>query len=86
MLKLDWKHWIYALVKTIIGGVASSGGAWMATLVGNQADSSIAVLKINQLWAVLLSSTLLNLFFFLKSSPLPDDTDAAVKPPTPPNP
>jgi hypothetical protein len=82
-MKLNWSHWFYTLLKTVIGGVAATGSAWLGTLVGNQVDQAIPVLQFNQLWSVLLSSTLLNLFFFLKQSPLPEDTDA--NPPNPPS-
>jgi hypothetical protein len=74
-MKLNWSHWIYTLLKTVIGGVAATGSAWLGTIVGNQVDHDIPVLQFNQLWSVLLSSSLLNLFFFLKQSPLPDDSD-----------
>lgn len=74
-MKLNWTHWIYTLLKTVIGGVAGTASAWLGTLIGNQVDGNIPVLQFNQLWSVLLSSTLLNLFFFLKQSPLPEDED-----------
>jgi hypothetical protein len=74
-MKLDWSHWFYTLLKTVIGGVAATGSTWLGTLVGNQFSADIRVLELNQLWSVLLSSTLLNLFFYLKQSPLPEDTD-----------
>lgn len=74
-MKLDWSHWVYTLLKTVIGGVAGAGSAWLGTLVGSQIDSSIRTLDLRQLGFVLLSSTLLNLFFFLKQSPLPEDND-----------
>lgn len=82
-MKLNWNHWFYTLLKTVIGGAAAAGSAWLATVVGNQVDTGIPVLQFKQLWAVLLSSTLLNLFFFLKQSPLPEDTDEN-KPSAPP--
>mgnify|MGYP000864621076 CR=1 FL=1 len=81
-MKLNWSHWFYTLLKTVIGGVAATGSAWLGTLVGNQVDNAIPVLQFNQLWSVLLSSTLLNLFFFLKQSPLPEDDDAKPSPPS----
>lgn len=74
-MKLDWSHWLYTLLKTVIGGVAGAGSAWLGTLVGSQIDSNIHTLDLRQMGFVLLSSTLLNLFFFLKQSPLPEDTD-----------
>lgn len=74
-MKLDWSHWIYTLLKTVIGGVAGAGSAWLGTLVGSQINSDIHALDLRQMGFVLLSSTLLNLFFFLKQSPLPEDSD-----------
>lgn len=74
-MKLDWSHWIYTLLKTVIGGVAGAGSAWLGTLVGSQLNSDIHALDLRQMGFVLLSSTLLNLFFFLKQSPLPEDSD-----------
>ena len=74
-MKLDWSHWIYTLLKTVIGGVAGAGSAWLGTLVGSQINSDIHALDLRQMGFVLLSSTLLNLFFFLKQSPLPEDHD-----------
>lgn len=76
-MKLDWSHWIYTLLKTVIGGVAGAGSAWLGTLVGSQINSNIHALDMRQLGFVMLSSTLLNLFFFLKQSPLPEDSDKA---------
>lgn len=80
-MKLDWSHWFYTLLKTVIGGVAGAGSAWLGTLVGSQIDSDIHALDLRQMGFVLLSSTLLNLFFFLKQSPLPDDNDPPATPP-----
>lgn len=82
-MKLNWSHWLYTLLKTVIGGVAATGSAWLGTLVGNQVDGNIPVLQFNQLWSVLLSSSILNLFFFLKQSPLPEDEDAKKTSPLP---
>jgi len=74
-MKLNWSHWFYTLLKTVIGGAAATGSAWLGTLIGNQVDGAIPVLQFNQLWSVLFSSTLFNLLFFLKQSPLPEDED-----------
>lgn len=74
-MKLDWSHWLYTLFKTLIGGVAGAGSAWLGTVVGGQIDSDIHALDLRQMGFVLLSSTLLNLFFFLKQSPLPEDNE-----------
>ncbi len=74
-MKLNWAHWAYTLTRTVIGGVAASVTTWLSTLIGNQIDANVQVLQLNQLWYVLGVSFLFNLFFFLKQSPLPDDTE-----------
>lgn len=70
-LKLKWSEWGYALGQTVIGGVASSGAAWLGMLVGNQVDKTVEPLNVKELGIVVITSTLLHLFFFLKQSPLP---------------
>lgn len=72
-LKLKWDKWLYALGQTVIGGVASSGAAWLGMLVGNQVDATVQPLNLKELGIVMLTSTLLHLFFFLKQSPLPQE-------------
>lgn len=72
-MKLKWDKWFYTLLQTVIGGVASSGSAWLGTLIGNQVDASIQPLDLKQFGLVLVTSTLLHLFFFLKASPLPPE-------------
>lgn len=76
-MKLKWNNWLYNLGKTTIGGVAATVTAYFGTLVGNQVDASIQALNWRQLGFVLLASTITNLFFYLKQSPLPEDEDAA---------
>lgn len=75
-MKLKWSHWFYTLGKTVIGGVASSGAAWLGTLVGNQLDKGIAPMNLKEFGIVLLTSTAMHLFFFLKQSPLPEDEES----------
>lgn len=70
-MRLKIKHWIYALGQTVIGGVAASGAAWMSSLVGAEISQAVDPINFSQLGWVLLGSTLMNLFFFLKTSPLP---------------
>jgi len=70
-MKLKWDKWFYALCQTTIGGVASSGAAWLGMLVGSQVDKTVEPLNLKELGIVLVTSTLLHLFFFLKQSPLP---------------
>jgi hypothetical protein len=83
-MKLKWDKWFYTLAQTTIGGVASSGAAWLGTLVGNQLDAAVQPLNLKELGIVLLTSTILHLLFFLKQSPLPPEvtgnTDIINKP------
>jgi len=72
-IKLKWDKWLYALGQTVIGGVASSGAAWLGMLVGNQVDNTVQPLNLKELGIVVVTSTLLHLFFFLKQSPLPQE-------------
>ena len=83
-MKLKWDKWFYALGQTTIGGVAATGSAYLGTLIGNQITKDIPVLEWRSLGFVLLSSVLTNLFFFLKQSPLPQESDTqfTTKPPT----
>lgn len=77
-MKLDWSHWFYSLVKTTIGGVSATGGAYLGTLIGHEFTTTIPVMNWQSLGFVLLASTMTNLFFFLQKSPVPEDTDTKV--------
>jgi hypothetical protein len=83
-MKLKWDKWFYALGQTVIGGVAAAGSAWLGTLIGSQVSDQIKTLDLKQFGIVILSSAALNLFFFLKQSPLPvestGNTDIITKP------
>ena len=72
-MKLKWDRWFYALGQTVVGGVAAAGSAWLGTLVGSQITEHISPLDWKQFGIVILSSAVLNLFFFLKQSPLPTE-------------
>jgi hypothetical protein len=75
-MKLNWSHWFYTLTKTVIGGVAAAGSAWLGTLVGSQMTAEIKPLDWKQFGIVIMASAALNLFFFLAKSPLPEDEEA----------
>ena len=72
-MKLKWDRWFYALGQTVVGGVAAAGSAWLGTLVGSQITEQISPLDWKQFGIVIVSSAVLNLFFFLKQSPLPTE-------------
>jgi hypothetical protein len=81
-MKLKWDNWFYNLVKSVIGGVAATGGAYIGTLVGNQITAEIPVMNWKSLGFVVLFSSLSNLFFYLQKSPVPEEsnTDFIAKP------
>jgi hypothetical protein len=81
-MKLKWDNWFYNLLKSVIGGVAATGGAYIGTLVGNQITADIPVMNWKSLGFVVLFSSLSNLFFYLQKSPVPEEsnTDIIVKP------
>lgn len=70
-MKLKWDKWFYGMFQAIIGGAAASGSAYVAMLIGNQVTATIPVMNWQTLGFVLLTSSVTNLFFFLKQSPLP---------------
>lgn len=78
-MRLQFDKWIYGLLQATIGGAAASGSAWMGTAVGHAISDKIPVLDWRTMGFVLLSSTITNLFFYLKQSPLPaiEDSDPA---------
>jgi hypothetical protein len=78
-MKLQYDKWLYGLLQATIGGAAASGSAWMGTAVGHAISDKIPVLDWRTMGFVLLTSTITNLFFFLKQSPLPaiEDSDPA---------
>ena len=68
---MNWKEWIYNLCKCVIGGAAATGSTWMGIAMGDSIGLDMPQLNWKGLLLVLLASTLSNLFFFLKQSPLP---------------
>lgn len=74
-MKLDWQHWTYSLLKSVIGGAAASGSAWLGTAVAHAISVSVPIMDWRALGAVLVTSSATNLFFYLKESPLPKDLD-----------
>ena len=83
-MKLKWGKWLYALGQTVVGGISSSVIAWLGTVVGGQIDVAVKPLNFKEFGIVLVTSTVFHLFFFLKQSPLPQEstgnTEMFVKP------
>lgn len=79
-MRLRWDAWFYGLGQATIGGAAASGSAYVAMLIGNQVTPTIPIMNWQTLGFVLLTSSVTNLFFYLKQSPLPqaiEDSDPA---------
>jgi hypothetical protein len=75
-MRLDWDHWLYSLGKAVIGGMAAAGAAWCGTAIGHAiSPQDVPVMNWSSLGFVILTSSITNLFFFLKQSPLPKDLD-----------
>jgi hypothetical protein len=81
-VKAAVRRWFYNMGQAVIGGVAAAGSAWLGTAAAHAVSSTIAVMDWNSFGAVLLTSSVTNLFFFLKQSPLPpmEDTTFTTKP------
>lgn len=73
-MKLKWDKWLYSMGQAVIGGVAAAGSSYLGTLLGNQISADIPVMNWKTLGFVLLASAATNLFFFLKASPLPQES------------
>lgn len=69
---LNWKMWLYSLGVSVIGGAAQAGASWMGMMGAEQLGvTELPKLNFKALSVILASSVLINLFLFLKSSPLP---------------
>lgn len=59
----------------VIGGAAAAGTTWMGLALGKSVGLDVPTLNWKALGVVLLTSSLTNLFFYLKQSPLPKESD-----------
>jgi len=80
-MKLNWSQWAYGMWKSVVGGVAATGAAYLGTLVGNQVIKDIPVLSWKSLGFVIVFSSISNLFFYLQKAPAPEELQ---NPPTQP--
>jgi hypothetical protein len=74
MLQLDWQDWLYSLIQAFIGGGASSvTAAVTAGIIDPQKFNLTTGLKdtLYFMVVVFVLNGLINLFYFLKQSPLP---------------
>ena len=74
-LKSRIEGWFYGMGQCIIGGAAAAGSAWMGLSMAKSVGMDVPVLNWKSLGMILLTSSLSNLFFFLKQSPLPPKSD-----------
>lgn len=70
-----FRGWLHGLVAAVIGGTASAGLTYL-TMNGAAAQGlDVPVLNFKALGIILLASGLVNMFAYLKQSPLPDTKD-----------
>lgn len=67
--------WAYGLGKCVIGGAAATGSAWMGLAMAKSVGLEVPTLNFKALGMILITSSLSNLFFYLKQSPLPEMSD-----------
>lgn len=65
------KAWLHGLAAAFVGGGATTGKAWMATLVAHQFNPKVPVLEFSTLWAVFIAGAITSVFAYLHKSPLP---------------
>ena len=69
--------WLYGLVAAAIGGGATSVSAWIGMVAAQQMGANVVPVDFNALKIIFISGCVVNLFFYLKQSPLPPlDSDA----------
>lgn len=67
----DPKAWGYGLLSGFIGGGATAGKAWLATLIAHEITPKAQVLDWHSLWAVFLAGGITFTMGYLAQSPLP---------------
>jgi hypothetical protein len=70
-MKLDWEIWFYGLGNCVVGGIGTSGSAYMGMTAAKALGANVPTLNWEALGIICLSGALTNLFFYLKQSPLP---------------
>lgn len=69
--------WLYGMCVAVVGGVASTGSAWMGLAMAKSVGLEVPNLNWKALGMLLLTSTVSNLFMYLKQSPLPSLSDGS---------
>lgn len=72
----DSRIWLRGMIAAIIGGAATAGGSWMAINAAGAAGAAVPVLNWKALGMILAVSGLINLFAYLKQSPLPVSSES----------
>lgn len=70
-LPTDVTTWLTGIAGAVIGGAATAGSSWMGLLVGREAGLAVPTLNLKALGTILVCGALTNLFFYLKTSPVP---------------
>jgi len=64
-------EWLSGIAGAAIGGAATAGSTWMGMSVAKEAGFAVPTLNLKALGTILVSGALTNLFFYLKTSPVP---------------
>lgn len=73
------ESWLYGMGKCVIGGAAATGSAWMGLAMAGSVGLEVPHLNFKSLGIILATSSLSNLFFYLKQSPLPPPSDGGTE-------
>lgn len=63
--------WLTGIAGAVIGGAATAGSTWMGLLAAREAGFAVPTLNFKALGTILVTGALTNLFFYLKTSPVP---------------
>jgi hypothetical protein len=65
------EQWIMSVLGAFIGGAAQAASSWLGMSAAKMAGIDVPALNFKALGIILLFGGLSNLFFFLKTSPVP---------------
>ena len=67
----DWRVWLDGIGSAIIGGAATAASSWLGMLAAKEVGLAVPSLNFKALGTILVTGGLTNLFFYLRTSPLP---------------
>lgn len=67
--------WLHGLASAIVGGGATSGGAWLGMAAAKQSGMDVPALNLAALGVIFASGAITNTLAYLTKSPLPELTN-----------